>query len=453
MARHEELWRLLLRGEAPAHLSPALYAAGPRGRSARSATPIWRSARGVWVRDAAGRRLLDFTSGLGAASIGHAHPAVVKALRAQAARLLHAFGDLEPHESRARLAAALSDLGPWPETRVLWAQSGSGAVELALQTAFLATGRSGVLAFRGGYHGDSLGALEVSGFPSFRRPFVPLLRRRTVWGDYPDCARCPLGLRHPSCRLACVDRAFERADRFSRRTPIGAVLMEPILGRGGTVIPPRGALRAVRDRARERGWLVLFDEIFTGFGRTGQLFAFQHEGVRPDLLCVGKALGGGLPIAAVLGPRRLLEAWRRVSSGGEAAHSATFLAHPLACAAALAALDVLRSERLVERSRRLGAALLRQLERLREALPAVRHARGRGLFAALDFGGDGVPPATARARASGVVSAALRQGLLVLGAGLDRTAVQLCPPLVLSREELALGVRRLERALGEARLD
>jgi 4-aminobutyrate aminotransferase-like enzyme len=416
---------------------------------------MWRQARGAWVEDARGRRFLDFTSGLGVAALGHSPPAVVRAVRRQALRLTQGFGDLHPHELRATLAHELSEIAPWPAARVLWAQGGSEAVELALKTALLATGRAGVLAFRGGYHGDSIGALEVSGFPAFRRPFAALLAGRTVWAHYPHCARCPLGLRYPSCRTACVKQAFEDADRFAHRgARVGAVLLEPVLGRGGVVVPPPGALRAVRRAARERGWVYIADETFTGLGRTGRLFAWEHDGARPDLLCVGKALGGGLPLAAVLGPKSLLTHWRRAASGGEAAHSATFLAHPLACAAALATLSALRRGRVVARVARRSRSFLAALRALARRHPRVVEVRGLGFLAGLDLSPrTGERPASggrAGGPASRVMQAAGAEGLLVLSAGLDGSVVQLAPPLTVENRLLADGIERLDRALERA---
>lgn len=447
MARHDDLWRELLEGEAPAHLSPVLYRAGRAGRAARRATPIWRRARGAWVEDVRGRRYLDFVASFGASSLGHTHPAVVRAVRRQSRSLLAGYGDVHPHELRARVGHRLAGLfgRSW---RTLWAQSGSDAVELALKSAYLATGRSAVLAFHGAYHGDSLGALGVSGFPAFRRPFAGLLRDDVVRAHYPDCERCPLRLSYPSCGLACVEEAVATADRHGRgRAGVGAVLVEPILGRGGIIVPPPGALRLLQVRARERGWLLLLDEIFTGLGRTGRRFAFQHDRLAPDLVCIGKGLGGGLPIAAVVGRRRVLSAWGRVVSDGEAAHSATFLAHPLSLAAVEATLRTLESERLTERAAALGADLLGELTKLASRHPAIRSVRGRGLLAGLEFWGGPVSLPTAQRRAQHLVAAALERGLLLLPSGQRGTVVQLCPPLTVRRTELRLGLRRLHDAL------
>src|SRR5262249_12855418 len=260
--KRSDLWERLIRAEAPAALTPALFA----HRRLRERPPMWARARGSWVWDTNGRRYLDFSAGFGVAGVGHANPRVVRAVQRQSARLLHGFGDVHPHEVRARLAERVAQLAPWRDARLLWAQSGSEAVELAWKTAWLATGKPGVLAFDGGYHGDSGLALSLSGWEAFRRPFSPLLQARAAWAPYGNA----------------------RAAFKSARPDTGAVIVEPIQGRGGNVIPPAGFLRELRRETKRRGWLLIVDEIFTGLGRTGRRFAFEHEGGVPDLICIGK---------------------------------------------------------------------------------------------------------------------------------------------------------------------
>jgi 4-aminobutyrate aminotransferase/(S)-3-amino-2-methylpropionate transaminase len=411
--KRPDLWELLAGAEAPAALAPALFG----DRALRQRTPMWARARGAWVWDTKGRRYLDFVAGFGVASVGHANPRVVRAVQRQAARLMHGFGDVHPHEARARLAAKLCALAPWRDARVLWAQSGSEAVELAWKTAYLSTGKPGILAFEGGYHGDTGLALSLSAWPAFRRPFAALLPARTAWAPYGDA------------RAACA-----RA-----RPDTGAALVEPIRGRGGHVIPPPGFLRALRRETKRRGWLLIADEIFTGLGRTGRRFAFEREGVVPDLVCVGKTLAGGMPLAAVLGPRRIMDAWLGVDTGGEAPVASTFMAHPVACAAAEAALDEIESKNLARRSERLGLAALAKIRAMTRGRREIVDVRGRGLLLGIEF---------QRAdQARRVVEAALERSLLLLPGGIKGNVVTLSPPLTLSTTELNEGLRRLEGAL------
>jgi len=288
---------------------------------------------------------------------------------------------------------------------VHFAISGADAIEIALKTALAATGRAGVLAFDPAYHGTTLGALAVTSRPEFRRPFAGHL--------HPQVVRLPFAA------------PVKEVARALAEHPIGAVVVEPVVGREGVRVPPPGWLAALASATRDAGALLVADEIFTGFGRTGELFAVDRDGVRPDLLCVGKALGGGLPLAAVVGRREVMEVWR---TPGEALHTATFLAHPLACAAALASFDLLEELGLVDRARALGERLSARLREL-TAHPAVIEVRGIGAVWALEL---------ANADAARRVAVLCRErGVLLLAGGPGGRVVQLAPPLVIAEDQLA----------------
>lgn len=392
---------------------------------------FWEEARGGLVRDVDGNVFLDLTGAFGVASAGHSHPRIAKAVADQALRLPHAMGDVHPPARKVELLERLAGLAPWgDETRTTLATSGSEGVEIALKTALLATGRPGVVAFDGAYHGLTLGSLAATSREDFRRPFVPRL--------YPGVEFVPFpGEKEGVARaLEELDRALAAPSASSAPDPVGAVIVEPIQGRAGVRIPPPGFLAEVARRTRAAGAILVFDEVFTGFGRTGRLFAHEHEGVVPDLMCVGKALGGGLPLSACLGPRRVMDAWP--ASRGEALHTSTFLGHPLACAASLAFLDLLEEEELVRRSEESGALLLWSLREELAGEPWVREVRGRGMFVGIELEGAGAGVRTAEA--------ALRNGLLVLPAGPDGEVIELAPPLNLERPQL----REAVRILGEA---
>jgi 4-aminobutyrate aminotransferase-like enzyme len=381
---------------------------------------VWQEALGANVLDVDGNLFVDLTAGFGVASIGHRRPEVVAAVADQAARLLHALGDVAAHPARLELARRLAELAPvaseGDEVQVFFAVSGAEAVEIALKTALAATGKPAVVAFDPGYHGVSLGALVVTSRPEFRAPFSSHLHahvERFVFGGPLDAL----------------------AARLERRD-VGAVIFEPIVGREGALLPPPGWLADLADLAQKAGTLLIADEIFTGFGRTGYRFAVEAEGVRPDLLCCGKALGGGLPIAAVLGRSQLFAVWR---TPGEALHTATFVAHPLACAAALATLDVLDAERLPERALRLGEALSPRLSSWPERFSVVREIRGRGLLWGVELR---TPIAAKR-----LVAGALARGVLLLAGGPEGTVAQIAPPLTISSSQLALAIDILESVL------
>lgn len=376
---------------------------------------VWEEAEGFRVRDVDGREYLDLTSGFGVAAVGHRHPSVVAAVRDQAGRLLHGLGDVAAHPARIALAGRLADRAPIDDAQVYFAVSGADAVEIALKTALLATGRSGVLAFDPGYHGLTAGALAVTSRPAFRAPFAAHLNPRVV--------------RQPFA--GPIDQVRETLETHD----IGCVVVEPIVGREGVLIPPEGWLASLRDAAREVGAVLAIDEIFTGFGRTGRMFACEHDGVEPDLLCCGKALGGGLPIGAVVGRRDLMAAW---DDPGEARHTATFVAHPLACAAALAVLDLIDPP-LLDRVVATGRHLARRVETWPGRFEAVRSVRGRGMLFGIDL--------RDRATAGRAMIEARRRGVLWLAGGPEGRTAQLVPPLVATTADLDEALDRLEATL------
>lgn len=402
---------------------------------------FWTEARGTRVRDADGHSYLDMTGAFGVAVAGHCHPRVVRAIQEQAGRLVHGMGDVHPPAIKVELLERLATLAPWDEARGVLASSGSEAVEIALKTAMLATDRPGVLAFRGGYHGLTLGALSTTARADFREPFRKRIPAGVRFVPFPDVLES--GPDGGAASLEAVDRELNRATRGRR--PIGAVIVEPIQGRGGVRVPPPGFLRDLAALARTHGALLVFDEIFTGMGRTGRMLASDAEGVAPDLVCMGKALGGGLPLSACLGPPDVMDAWP--PSRGEALHTSTFLGHPLACAASLALLDVLRDEDLPARAARVGTLLAEALADAVHDVPGVRGVRGRGLFLGLVLGGEGWPDGVGGAE---VAVAALRRGLLVLPAGDRGEVVELTPPLTLGEDEVAEAVEALAGAAWEA---
>jgi len=323
----------------------------------------------------------------------------VGAVADQAERLLHAMGDVHPGDVKVALLEALARRFPGGgAARAVLGSSGSDAVEIALKTAALATGRPGVVAFEGAYHGVSLGALDASWRPLFRAPFEARLPGATAfarWGEPEDVLRAA---------RACG-------------AEVGAVIVEPVQGRGGERIPPTGFLSALRQRCDREGWLLLADEVFTGFGRTGRWFACEHEGVVPDLLCVAKGLASGMPISACIGSAKVMDAWP--PSAGEAIHTQTFLGHPPGCAAALASLAVLEEEKLVDRAAETGARALAHLK------SRVVKARGLGLLLAIEC-----------EDAAALCARALEQGVIALPSGDDGRVVSISPPLCIEPERL-----------------
>lgn len=388
---------------------------------------FWEEARGSNVRDVDGNVYLDLTGAFGVSLGGHGHPGIVEAIRDQLQELIHGMGDVHPSARKVEFLEALARIAPWPQSRVILGSSGSEAVEAALKTALLATGKPGILAFEGAYHGLTLGALAATGRDDFKAPFRERLYPGVRFAPFPDLLR-----NGGAAGVRSLEEVARSLKEGAEGHEIGAVIIEPIQGRAGVRIPPPGFLEELARLTRDAGALLIFDEIFTGLGRTGALFACQHEGIFPDLLCLGKGLGGGLPLSACLGPPDVMTAWP--SSDGEAIHTSTFLGHPLACASGLALLALLESDGLVERSRTLGEKLLVEL---REGLQDVAHVgevRGSGLFLGVELvEPGGLDPLDGGAIR--VAEEALKRGILLLPAGAEGHVVELSPPLVLTEEQ------------------
>jgi 4-aminobutyrate aminotransferase-like enzyme len=407
---------------------------------------FWSEARGANVRDVDGNVYVDLTAAFAVAAAGHGHPAIVEAVREQAYRLLHGMGDVHPPAVKVRLLRRLAEVAPSGLNRSILANSGAEAIEAALKTVVLATGRPKVLAFEGSYHGLTLGALAVSGRGDFRAPFARLLAELAVFAPFPGRFEATgEGPATAAAALARVESVLDEADRA--RTELGAILVEPVQGRGGDIVPPPDWLPGLRRICDERGLLLVADEIYTGFGRTGRWFACQHWDVVPDLLVVGKALTGGLPFAACIGSDPVMSAWPR--SSGEALHTSTFLGHPLGCAAALASLDVIEREGLVDRSAAEGAYAL---GRLRDSLadhPRVAEVRGLGMMIGIELVRRSSDRAPDPELAGEVVTRALQRGIIVLGGGVDSNVISLSPPLSIARSQLDEGLATIESILRE----
>lgn len=415
---------------------------------------FWERARGCNVWDPDGNRYVDLTAGFAVATVGHAHPRVVEALREQAGRLVHGMGDVHPPVRKVELLERLAGLSPYDSARTVLGCSGSDAVEIALKTAVLATGRPGAVAFTGAYHGLGYGALAVTDRDHFRGPFVEQLNPHVRRAGYPHPYRPPRrsGFPPPPADPDAVrDAALAEVEALlgGASSRIGAVVVEPVQGRGGEVVPPPGFLAGLAELCRAHGALLVADEVYTGFGRTGRRFACARDGVVPDLLCVGKGFSGGVPISACLGPDEVMDAWP--PSGGEAIHTTTFLGHPLSCAAALAALDVLEEEALAERAASVGSTWREELASMAERHPTVGEVRGEGLMVGLDLVRDGDPRRPDGELAGRLVVGMLRRGWIVLAGGPEGNVISLSPPLTVPSGLLSHSTAALDACLEEAR--
>jgi 4-aminobutyrate aminotransferase/(S)-3-amino-2-methylpropionate transaminase len=368
---------------------------------------VYAEAFGANVLDVDGNRYVDLAAGFGALLLGHRPARVNDAIERQAQRLWLALGDIYASDAKAALCERLVALYPRPGARVMLGSSGADAVTAALKTAVLATGRAGVIAFEGAYHGLSHGPLAACGLkPSFREPFAAQLGTHVAFAPYPDDE-------------ASLAAAIDRVRQILARGDIGGVLVEPILGRGGCVVPPAGFLPELRRACDEAGALLLCDEVWTGLGRSGAWLASVAAGVVPDLVCLGKGLGGGMAISACVGGERAMAAW--AAHGGTTIHTATHFGAPLPCAAAVATLDALADARLPERARDVGARWKRTLRQYIRA-GGIVDVRGCGLMVGVALeGGAG--------RALAVARRLLARGWIVLTGGGQGDVLTLTPPL------------------------
>jgi acetylornithine/N-succinyldiaminopimelate aminotransferase len=372
-------------------------------------------AEGAWLYTADGRRYLDLIAGIGVSALGHGHPAVLEAIAAQTARHLHVmvYGEYVI-EAQVRLAERLAQLLPASLGCVYFTNSGAEAIEGALKTARKHTRRSRFVAFDGAYHGDTMAALALMGNPAFRAPFEPLPGPVSHL-PYDDAA------------------ALEAID-----ATVAAVVMEPVQAEGGVRIPSTGFMRALRERCDRAGATLIFDEVLTGMGRTGRLFAMEHFGVVPDLLVMAKALGGGLPLGAFCGSTALMGELARNPPLG---HITTFGGHPLSCAAGLAALEVTVNQRLWERANTLGEELAQGLRRL--SGPELTAVRAIGALIGMEFG--------SAATAQAFVHESLARGVIVNWTLNAERVIRLAPPLNMGAAEVDFALCMMGEALEAAR--
>jgi 4-aminobutyrate aminotransferase len=388
-------------------------------------------AEGAHLFTVDGRDVLDFGCGIGVTNLGHGHPAVVAAIHAQVDRLIHT--SVTAYSPPAiEVAEAIAAVTPDGLESVFLCSSGAEAVEAAIKLARKATGRSDVIAFLGSFHGRTCGALSLTASKArYRAGVGPLLP----------------GVHHvPYPRTLGGETAVAEIERLLATTvaseDVAAVVVEPVLGEGGYVVPPADFLPALRRLCDRHGMLLVADEVQTGFARTGRFFAVEHTGTRPDIMCLAKGLGNGLPVAAMVATREVVHAWHP----GD--HGTTYGGNPVASAAALAVIETIRRDRLAERSARLGEAVLERAREWPARCSRLREVRGLGLMIGLEFatpGGGPDPAAVGRVRA-----AALAGGLLLLSCGVDDDVIRVIPPLTIPEEELEQGVRILEDSLDAA---
>jgi 4-aminobutyrate aminotransferase-like enzyme len=411
---------------APGYQSFALYSGLAMARG-----------RGSKLYDEDGREYIDFIAGIAVGSVGHCHPHYVEALKRQVETLT--FGSFTT-DTRARFLELVASVTPEGLGRIQLFSGGAEAVEAALRLAKAATGKQEVVSFWGGFHGKTGGVLGLLGseFKHHQGPFLP----GQYSTPYADCYRCPLKLRYPDCGIACAEYVRD-VIRYQTAGEIAAIIVEPIQGTAGNIIPPDGFLRAVQSVARDHGALFFADEMITGFGRTGAMWGTEHEGIVPDIMTVGKGVGGGFPLSAVISTDALTQAkpWSNPSFS-----SSSYGGNPLASAAGLAALQIILNEDLVKNADRVGAVMLTELQRLKEKYRTVGEVRGRGLLLGIELVEDRQSRKPLdRAITRDLYQECLRRGLLSMTYA---PTVRINPPLVITEELAREGLAILDEALG-----
>jgi len=410
-------------------------AAGMQGFALYAGLAMARG-QGSTLIDEDGQEYIDFIAGITIGSVGHCHPHYVEALKRQVEKLT--FGSFTT-ETRTRFLEMLASLTPEGLTRIQMFSGGAEAVEAALRLAKAATGKREVIGFWGGFHGKTGGVLGLLGsdFKHHLGPFLP----GQYLTPYADCYRCPLRLTYPDCGIACADYVRD-VIRHQTGGEIAAIIVEPVQGTAGNIVPPEGFLRAIQQIAKEAGALLLCDEMITGIGRTGSMWGSDHDQVVPDIMTVGKGVGGGFPLSAVVSTEELTskKPWSNPS-----ASSSSYGGNPLAAAAGLASLEIILKENLVKNADRVGAVMLKRLEALKEKHRVVGEVRGRGLLLGIEL----VKDRRTKEPLGKDVTQALYQECLRRGlAAMTYSAtVRINPPLMISEETALAGLAILDEAL------
>ncbi|MBV9506511.1 MAG: acetyl ornithine aminotransferase family protein [Acidobacteriia bacterium] len=397
---------------------------------------------GAIVEDVDGNRFLDFNAGIAVVAAGHCHPRVVEAIRAQAERLIHMSGTDFYYEEMVALAEKLAEIAPGDvPRRVSFGNSGAEAMEGAIKLARYATGRDKIIAFFGAFHGRTMGALSLTARRAVQRTgFGPLLPG-VVHAPYPYCYRCPFGRQPENCAVECVSHIENTLLKtIAPPEETAAIVLEPIQGEAGYVVPPRKFFDELERVSRENDILLIFDEVQSGMGRTGKMWAAEHFGAVPDIFAVAKGIASGMPLGATVA-RADLMTWR------PGAHASTFGGNPVSCAAALVTIGLLE-ERLVDNAARMGAYLMDRLRDWPRRFPVVGDVRGLGLMIGIELVRDQALKTKAPELRDEIVNRAFERGLLILGAG-DST-LRLCPPLIITPDQCDFALETLEQCIREA---
>ena len=409
----------------------------------RGEIPVfWERARGSNIVDVDGNRYVDITGAMFVTAAGHANPRITAAIAEQSNLLLHSAGCNNPNVPRLKLAEMLATITPGDLTASYIGNSGGEAVDMALKTARLYSGKNTVIAFQGGFHGKTMASLAVTSKNFFRAPWQPLLAG-TAHSPYAYCYRCAFGQHYPECNLLCA-RYLDHliSNPSSGIADVGAVIVEPVQGLGGVIVPPPEFLSIVAETCKRRGVLLIVDEIITGFGRTGTLFAVERSQVVPDIMVMGKGIASGFPVSVMITTQEIASCWEAEQ------HTSTFLGHPVGCAAALAGIQEILENDLVRRSAELGKYMNQKLSEMQAHHPLVGEVRGIGMLAAIELVKDRRTHEPAPFETERMVKEMLKRGVMATLRGGDyNNCLRLAPSFTITRDQLDYALGALDESL------
>jgi 4-aminobutyrate aminotransferase len=402
---------------------------------------VVKKAQGIYVEDANGKRYMDFSSGLATTNTGHNHPSVVEAIKKQAESFIHS-GCIFHYESLIVLAEKLGKVTPEGLDMFFFSNSGAEAVEGSLKLARFVTGRKGIIAFTGGFHGRTFGAASLTTSNiRYRKSYLPFLPG-VYHSPYPYCFRCYFGQRPQSCSMDCYEYLEKLFKHIIPTEEVACMIIEPVLGEGGYIVPPEAFLRNLRQLCNRWGILLILDEVQSGMGRTGRWFASEHFGITPDIMTIAKGIASGLPLSAVASTKTIMSKWP------PGAHGTTFGGNPVACAAAIATIKVIEEENLLENATLVGGHAIERLNTIKDSHPCVGDVRGLGLMIGIEFVKKDKEPYTEGLK--NILDYCLEKGLVLIESGVDKNIIRLAPPLIVRKEEIDRGLDILEEAIRKA---
>lgn len=392
-----------------------------------------------------GEKVLDFASGVAVNNLGHKNPEVVDAIKKQLDTMIHVGHNVVYYESYVELAEKLVAV-TGGDTMVYFSNSGAEANEGAIKLAKYVTKRPAVISFKNSFHGRTMACVSITGSNSAYRKYYEPLLPSVYWADYANCYRCPFGKEKGNCKMECLKQFNQIFEKLVAPECVAAIIVEPVQGEGGYIVPEKKFLQGLRDICDTYGILLIFDEVQTGIGRTGELYAYQTLGIKPDILTSAKALGGGIPLSAVIAKKEIMEKWPAGAHGG------TFGGNPLACAAGLKTLEIIERDNLLAACREMGTYFMDKLYTMQTRFPEViGDVRGLGLMIAMELTDkDGNPNSE---MAAFIKEKALQKNLLLLTCGSDHNVVRFIAPLTVSREEIDFACGVIESIIEEKAYD